>query len=1835
MRIRAFLASLFLALLSFARVGAVTPADHLRISDPVQGWSQVMVASPSVSSFLKVVVEDSSGAVTVAGVTTTISFQANDASGTPVPAEVSFDNFVTTVTGVGLSGAATSTPDFQIRTAVTGNMTLTATASNFPSGGQSRTAYYGITVLPPGSGFTNLALRTDDAPGGTGVGVSSVTITPDRNGVGDGAVFSAQSPDPNGDWELWISTEASFTTGVVKKFFRYGAGDVFWYGENMESQPLKNGVYLARFQTSGGGVLSSVLSVAVQSNYLKGTVTDGVNPIGDATVNASGQGGGGWGRTAADGTFFIAGLQAGPGYSLEVRKPGFTTVSTGPVTASTSPTPQLIPLSPAAQIRLQVQVSAPTPHDIFGHVFAHDAAYSKTANAPLRLSSGTMATDNGLWATDPAFSTWTVLDVAPNTSYQLEIQLPEYGQIVVSTTSLGSLSSVDVVALMNRKANVYGIVQFASPVATPYGGQWVSVDALPAGGTGPSAWGGAWLPDGQSSGVYRVSGVDIGTYTFRASARGFQPLTLSTTVSSLADLGNPSTGGGADFAPFAVGNVIVGTVTVTGDTSQSFGGGFSSCGPGQIALHLNAWSPTAFSGGDAEVCLSTGSGAGFTASAPYAITGLGAGDYDLHAFLPGFDPTPPLPKRVTITGASVTQDLTFNAHTGSLKVSALLRTGDAVSQVLYRLSAEGPLEGAFPLREGTLLPGIAPFTGEVGLGNLGSGHYRLALANNNPGSGLVKSFPLAVVNGSTTTLSADLRDTTYAIAGSLNFQGNVILGNPFNVVVSSAAGFQAAVGSAPIVAAYAFPLPDHFDSQVFLPTRTTFATVFPASATYSLPGLTQGTYLVRILQELNPPSPPANCGGCPPPPGFADWAGEDRIVFIGTGSATGMDLTVFNGARLSGTLSRPVGDASTDPRQFTLTLRRTDNILVWRVQTDTAGSGAANYVFDHLSPGDYILDVREETSGSTFLPKYAFPSVKITIGRADVAQNITLTAAGTLVGRLRDADSGTLLTANNAFQFLPGRFSIFAQANPWVPGGWGEAERNPTGAGFDLDPQSGQFRIPRLIPDTTYDVTFRGFDSLGPDELAKGLRPYSPRVVSGLKLSAGQVLDMGTVDLAQGVSLSGTVTDAAGVPLANIPVMAQPSVKNNRDRGGWRVRGFTDGQGRFVVDGVDRDQRYYDVTASPRPEGRDFLAGLGGVKYGAETLRQVDVTTPATRAGLAFKLTLANAAVRGKVATADGGILETPFDHGDQGQRERGAVIFLHRDGDALGDNPIGEIEEMSAPDGNFNVAGLKPGAYTATFAALGYGSLKRSFTVASGGTADLGTVTLTGGAQVSGTITKPDGSNPSRADVRFVVGVDAAFQDFVFGNVEENSDTQLVTGYSLSGFRPNKTYSIIVGNDKDEILELYNQLNFTASTETKVVNLVFRPAPPKVFVTQNRAANTYTLRFFSTQPLRNLTTADNDLDQIVITTGLGTITAKDLNPARDVLTVTYDAAPTETTFDMGLAFRTVVPDPDDPLGEEFLYQSTFTFYAGVGLRRSATIPNVTGGDCVLEGDPTGVTFDSGAFDVASSSEVEVGVQSAATLADLGIAALPTPRARASALATATRRLGAAAYPASSLYKAVQKAVTVNPFSAFYDIFLPAGVSHNLKQDALLTLNYDSSITDPSSLNVYYYDEKSDVFLLENSQRQVDAVNHTITVGVSHLSTFVVLASNAAVVAGSGYTGTEIQLYNFPNPFSLDSKTLTLAHPGTGGPSSLTTEGTALTLALPAGKSGTATIEILTAAGESVRTLTATGLAAGSYNYIEWDGRNDAGKKVASGVYLARFTLDGSDERFVKMAVRK
>lgn len=142
---------------------------------------------------------------------------------------------------------------------------------------------------------------------------------------------------------------------------------------------------------------------------------------------------------------------------------------------------------------------------------------------------------------------------------------------------------------------------------------------------------------------------------------------------------------------------------------------------------------------------------------------------------------------------------------------------------------------------------------------------------------------------------------------------------------------------------------------------------------------------------------------------------------------------------------------------------------------------------------------------------------------------------------------------------------------------------------------------------------------------------------------------------------------------------------------------------------------------------------------------------------------------------------------------------------------------------------------------------------------------------------------------------------------------------------------------------------------------------------------------------------------------------------------------------------------------------------------------------------------------------------------------------------------------------------------------------------------------------------------------------------------FVILRPSAA--GSSSFSGTTVKIYNFPNPFDLTTKTVSLnttasnACATAGLPATVNTDGTVIKYEVPAGLSGQGAIRIYTLSGRLVRELDGGNVQGGNCYYTTWDGRNRTGQQVADGVYYGILTVSGNkaggSNGIFKMAVIK
>jgi len=522
----------------------------------------------------------------------------------------------------------------------------------------------------------------------------------------------------------------------------------------------------------------------------------------------------------------------------------------------------------------------------------------------------------------------------------------------------------------------------------------------------------------------------------------------------------------------------------------------------------------------------------------------------------------------------------------------------------------------------------------------------------------------------------------------------------------------------------------------------------------------------------------------------------------------------------------------------------------------------------------------------------------------------------------------------------------------------------------------------------------------------------------------------------------------------------------------------------------------------------------------------------------------------------------------------------------------------------------------------------------------------LSTGSTLSGKLLKVDGTAPSEYDANDIIAIRNGFEEILVGNLDIDASGTIL-GYSMTGFKENKAYSLLIFNEQDETFTLASNLIVNNTMER---NFVLTDRIPEIFTQASKGSDgKFNIQFEFTKSLRNSeidmdsdgTSDDNECGNIItVKEGAGSFVCDELNwlsSDRSRAIVQYTPAAGESTF--RLTVQATFNSIDPTSGANYSKTSTFTYYAGISKSKSKLVPNAAGANIYLEGETGEFQSPPGAFVAAGGEsgssadlEVEVEFRAADNMTDLDSSVSMSHENMAVKIA---KTLGFTAYPremASAINKIV--ALDIDPFSSFYDVLLPASVSHYFPngKEAKICLAYDDGVDDPYSLNIYYYNTETDEYLIENENKFVDVDNKRICANISHASVFTILDSSASIISGGGYTG-ELAIMNFPNPFNLKSKTVTLQNPGSN-PASQTIEGTMIKLSVPASISGSVSIEIYNVTGEKVRTIHSD-VVGGSHYYINWDGKNDHGEQVASGVYIGHLKIAGGNEKFFKMAVLK
>lgn len=1804
-----------------------------------------------------------------------------------------------------------SSKSFYVLSASTGFKSLEL----FYTLGFQNTFYFGVNAMP-----ANALAGVSVSTASNGVALSSAAIGLGANGQPNQIFVNFTLGDAQQPWHVLVSSlpfKSGEAPAAVWERWGYGQpskGEIAWDGRYSPwingGVRVPNGLYYVRVELGGGGIKDDTVRLSVALPQFAGRAFDPGTvpnpPLSGVQLRIYGPAGFFTAATGADGSYVLPGLGGGD-YRMNVARADYvdgtidmTLNSAGAATAFVSRTAGLLVSSNAAggldlfigrAPRLVVVPSldasvAAAASDQWGNLQIRSSTaasqQSATIFGPMRLKGGTTTFDDGgQW--DPAtqqFVAKTLLAFnLPVGTYTVVGDLLGYSRSTGSVFVGADGARLDLTPFL-PKAIISGTVSIPAPAPANGVSVGISAVALSTSVATSGLSGGTFINGGETSAAYTISGFDAGSYLIRANTQGLSAVTTGPIVVS-----GTAAVTGVHFSTFGAGASIAGTISVVA--------------PNGSLIWVNAWSPGSFNFGSTQVYVNGN-------AASYALNGLDAGaTYQLYANIDGqgtdYDLTIPSGGFPISVAAPAALPFTLAPASGVISGLITLRAGtsDFVNVTLtgVTIASLKPNEVGHTFTEiATDLPnfqcwgGVALVGGSCS-GGVSSATFKVFGVNTetmdirflHSTTGQSSRQTLSVVNGSTSTLLADLSHSTFSISGSLinqisdalfNTNAKIFANAPYIKPLGYPVGLSSTTARVTAVRqdidAYGVAI-----STVFNPVSSRVG-FLDASGAFTIPNIPAGVYVVRTT-DLRA------CTTCPI---VAPAVG--RTVTVSGAAVSSVTLTVSNGYSVSGTISLHGG--LRDARVFELRVLNKRQEVV-RSTVAYLGdlslgqqSGSVDYAFTNLPAGEfYTLTVR----GSLFPIKYVgrplkFPDPALSPAGLQsnlTGQNVSMLHAAYLTGRLKDGGTGELINAANATLLAP-NFGITATANPWTEGGFVTAASSISARPIEGD---GYFRVGPLVPEVSYDLRLAQ-TTWDPNFLASGSQNYAPVTISGLKPAPGEIRDIGTVALGQGQSVTGVVrSTTTGLALGNIKVTARPSFGGDES---LVVQSFTNQQGAYSLWVSSAVSNQFSLIAAPR----DGNQASDGRYYGTVELSNVNLQT---QTSANFLLTPLSVVVTGQIVVADaatGGALSYPF--GDK----RGfpaAAINLQPVG-VVPSNPLGDIEATTESGGLFSIPGLSTGLYNLHATSLGYAVynatvsvIGSSFSIFTGSNTAVSPLTLARGATATGRILKSDGTSPNSSEVVGVAAANFGAGEFVVGSVETDAVAKTVNAYTISGFKPGISYNIVLlsgSNGKEVAFPTEGAgvvFGAAESTTTKTINLTYRPARLDCLGTAkalDAARSQFSVQVDCLKPLRQDTAADDDLTAILTVStftaagaalaapnGAGVLNTRSISSSRRQLTGAYTLAANETRF--SIRIRAFAAEIDPTTGDNFAIDKVFDFYAGLDSSADGRATNINGGSVGM--NPS-VQDELLGLDERSRIDLPPGAfaEGSDSLPDSSVVANPTTTVNVSmtkgrdqqlakALSIAARGFAPAAlevadvpsafpsemWAAMSTYRTQASTTQVggaNPISAFYSIFLPAGIRHQLKERADLTLSYNlsaSTSTTDDKIQVYFYNAVLGRFVPETVNRRLDTVNKTITVSVDHFSTFVVLDSTPVATSTVSFGGADIAVANFPNPadcivHSNITRNATLF--GSGGVHAPFT-GTMIRTSIPlSGTPADLKFNIYNVAGEKVRTIEQGQVPAGQTYYTPWNCRNDAGQTVASGVYIGE-AIHGGRRKFFKIAIIK
>ncbi len=1572
-----------------------------------------------------------------------------------------------------------------------------------------------MLVRPAAAAVTGASIDT-----GTAGSLTTVTISPDEDQVddwayihfgsdGDGAFRVVVDTDDDGlfeppDWsdpDAWMTADFTMDGWVL-------AGDAMEFmfeGRDSQWRVLPNGTYPIEIRvdvdgdwsTTGDQAVDTSLSVMIETASISGVVTAGESAVVDAEVHAGSQYGWGSGITAADGTYTISGLKAGS-YHVETMKSGYVNAHyPSDVAVSTGQNTPNINFSLSPSVQMTGTISIPAAFDSFTNMWGgqedqiwininawtDDGSEWGWGNAHIHAQDSWVCTDEATDSDNDGIA--DVDECGAAAAYGVDVTPPPAGQektyyiraeaegyasaeYTVTVTETGGTHDVT----MTKASRLFGTVTLPAPNAT---GQpiWIDINAKQADGT--MIWGGGSVETGQTVGNFDIRSALAGTYTLEVRVWGYKTARITDVVVTAGedkDLGNLTVEQGAR---------ISGTITIAGDT-DNYKAWEGDDGSQPIYLWVDAWSPTSsgWSGTQVEIPRGTNQ------SVAYTIGGLNAGTYEVHSWLgEGYEqsPMPLITTLSTDSSQSTGVNMTFAPYSGAI-TGTISGTNDEGAPVDLSKVVIKATKGGWDWQ----MPVMAQPAGDgtYTLGGLGTSEYILEVGEYaNAADVLNGDYPLP-----TGAFSTEVRRVSVMNGSTVSGQdialtsASCILGT-----VSLEAGYGGAIDfAADIVGQMVMAVPL---KMAMMGGSSMFGAPIFGDGSYAICGLSAGAYVVMPPTELLDPEAGIDPNAAMFQEAFTpDVAGDERVVAVAGGEdKTGVDFELSDGYSVSGTLTLPETPTGEDwewvcdlelrhPRHDGQGRHMPVFVRDFREDPDNPASAMTRsfqFTLEHVVEGDYVLQA--------WTPNYVPGHRNISVSGSDVlGANLELSTGANIEGKLIDAETGEAITPADGVR-------VHCEAHPWVEGSWRETWNDPWSASrflqvdqngdetLDFDgTYTGAFRLANL-PAGTYVLTVEAEHG----RKQNGAKNYVGIRKAGIVVpdTDGATVDIGTLQLGEGVTISGTVTSAAtGQPIGNIEVEAEPVDEKDGSTSSFAV---TDSNGNYTIYGVDPEVKYYYIIGGTRPDFMDFMP----VTWGEV---EKDVTVPLN--GLSdvdFELPVANATLSGTIHKTGSSPWGIPFE-----DDMPAPFLLLQKQGEIYTD-PMDGIEFIGEPNETdtttFSVDGVVPGTYTLKVYCLGYTTrVIRDLVISEGSNTLDETVELVEGGTVSGTVIKDDGTRPTLGEVSEAVAVSSDLEVIIFGTMTANEASREVTGYSISGLAPGATYRVVFLNDSDEGPEEIHVMPDAVQAGDTYDAVIGDTAPFFAARAKKEEDGSFKIGIFSTSYL-------NDADAAAVlslTAGDGTLSAT-LGSDKMELTATYTPAETDTLFTIKITAH---------YGEENTeVVKSFSFDPNASAWNQGTVNTMMGGMVGMgQGDKSKVFLEAGDITDGDGDGVSTVTMQKDDAAVSGNALRTNRLPGRSLLAESTPDLPTYATAASALY----------------DISLPAGDTITDGAAVTVSLEYDDSVTDTSGLHIYHY--TGGAWVAEDTSRTVDTVNKTITADLTSLSPLVVAEGASPGGSGGGST---------------------------------------------------------------------------------------------------------------------